>query len=259
MIDLHCHVLPGVDDGPEYINESIEMCRIAALDGIKTIVATPHFNPGLYEPDYENVSEILHTLRKEIISAGLSLEILIGADVSLFPELPDYLKARKHLTINENGRYVLVEFPHLSAVPNYKKPLSSIMAQGIAPIITHPERNPFFMNHPERIYEIVSMGGIIQITAMSITGGFGIEVQEFSIFLLRHNMAHIIATDAHSSKFRQPLLSKAADMACEIVGEKEAWEMVTGRPAAVIEGKTLSLPEPVPLTGKKRWLQKISG
>ncbi len=257
MIDLHCHILPGIDDGPGRLDESIEMCRIAASDGIRTIVATPHFNPGVYEADEANVSVGLSALREKVREQGLPIEILKAADNALTPELLGHLDTRKHLTINQNGRYVLIEFPHLAVIHNYERVLLSIMEKGIIPIITHPERNPYFRKHPSDLYSIVSTGAIIQITAMSITGGFGPDVQEFSLFLLRKNIAHIIATDAHSREFRPPLLSAAVDIAGEVVGKDRAREMVSSRPSAIIEGKSLLLPKPLPLNEEKRWQQRL--
>jgi protein-tyrosine phosphatase len=257
MIDLHCHILPGIDDGPGHLDESVEMCRIAASDGIRTVVATPHFNPGVYESDEANVSERLSALREKVREEGLPIEILRAADNALTPELLGHLGTRKHLTINQNGRYVLIEFPHLAVVHNYERVFLTMMERGIIPIITHPERNPYFRKNPSELYSIVSMGAVIQITAMSITGGFGSEVQEFSLFLLRKNIAHIIATDAHSRDFRPPLLSVAVDRAGEVVGKERAKEMVGLRPSAIIEGKTLLLPKPLPLNEGKRCQQRL--
>lgn len=252
MIDIHCHILPGIDDGPATIDESLEMCRMAASDGIKTIVATPHFNPHVYETSSAKVFELIDALSVKVKEKGIDVTILPGADVAVTPELQAYLKKEEYLTINRTGRYMLVEFSHISIPPNWEKFLLNLLNSGVAPIITHPERNGWFLNHRDALRSVVKKGVMAQITAMSITGGFGEDIQEFSLYLLKHNLAHIIATDAHSATYRPPLLSDAVRIASDVIGEVKAMGMVTSTPASVIEGKPVSLPVPVEHPGKEK-------
>lgn len=257
MIDIHCHVLPGIDDGPETMDEALDMCRMAASDGIKTIVATPHFNPGVYEPVSAKVFGLIAELETRAKEKGIDIRILPGADIAVTPELPGHFKKEEYLTINKNGRYFLAEFPPASVPPKWDAFLLSLLSSGMVPVITHPERNSWFMEHPDALYSIVSKGVMVQITAMSITGGFGEQVQEYSISLLQNNLVHVIATDAHSAAWRPPLLSEAVKMASDMIGEDKAKALVTTIPASIIEGKAVSLPEPVqPCRKKKGWLQK---
>lgn len=258
MIDIHCHILPGIDDGPLTLNESIEMCRMASTDGIKTIVATPHFNPGAYENSSDKIFRLIEDLETELKNNKIGIKILPGADIAVTPELTDYFKKEEYLTINKNNKYFLAEFPPASVPPMWDKFLLALMDSGMVPIITHPERNMWFMEHPDALYSVVSKGVLVQITAMSITGSFGEDIQRYSIFLLQNNLAHVIATDAHSAVYRPPLLADAVKMASDVIGKEKAESLVTTIPSAIIEGRPIFLPEPVqPRKYPKGWLQKI--
>lgn len=251
MIDIHCHILPGIDDGPSDMDESIEMCRMAASDGITVIVATPHFTPGQYMADSVRVFEEASKLSAALKRLDIPVKLITGADVAISPELPAQLKSVEHLTINRGGRYFLAEFPHSHVPSGWERFLYSIMASGVTPVITHPERNIWFMQHPGALYPAVAKGVMVQITAMSLTGGFGEEAQEVSLYLLRHNLAHVIATDAHSATYRPPILSEAADMVAELFGKEKADCLVETTPAAIIEGRPVKLEEPVMPKGHK--------
>src|SRR5512138_3499510 len=158
MIDLHCHILPGVDDGPATLEEAVEMCRIAEADGIRTIVATPHFRPGTYE--FDDREQALGSLRSEVLRRGIGVTVLAGADVTVTPELPLYLAQQPHLTINGTGRYVLAELPHDAVPARWDDFLLSLRSRGITPILTHPERNHWFLGRPDALYSYVLAGGL---------------------------------------------------------------------------------------------------
>jgi len=254
MIDIHCHILPGIDDGPADIDESVEMCRMAASDGVTVIVATPHFTPGQYMADSARVYEQASKLSAALRRLDIPIKIFAGADVAISPEVPAQLRSVGHLTINGAGRYFLAEFPHSHVTPNWEGFLLSIAASGITPVITHPERNLWLMNHPEALYPVVAKGVMVQITAMSLTGEFGEQAQEVSLYLLQHNLAHVIATDAHSATYRPPILSEAADMVAELFGREKADRLVKTTPAAIVEGRPVSLEEPIAPSGRKAGL-----
>lgn len=257
MIDIHCHILPGMDDGPATIDESIEMCRMAASDGIHTIVATPHFSHGAHEWTAESIFGQIGRLEQALLREKIGVRILPGADVSLFPELVHYLGKEIPLTINNKRRHILAEFPCAVVPPHWDLFLRSVLDAGIVPIVTHPERNDWFVRHPEAMYTMVEIGAMVQITAMSITGGFGEEARKFSSFLLTHDLAHVIATDAHSIGARPPVLSEAVKAAANLVGEERARDLVTSIPSAIIEGRPVQLPEPRERNANKgAWLRK---
>ncbi len=237
MIDLHCHILPGIDDGPSEISDSLEMCRMAADDGIGILAATPHFNPGLYEPSSETVLSLINELNTLVNDEGIDIKIIPGADVSVTPELETHLKTIEHLSINRGKKYFLAELPHSSAPDGWDKYLNSFINKGFTPILTHPERNTWLNRHPKSLYAYTKGGGLIQITAMSITGEFGEDAQKLSFKLLEDDMVHVIASDGHSPKRRPPLISKSVKWASNIVGSEKAIELVTTIPSAIVEGR----------------------
>jgi len=244
MIDIHCHILHGIDDGPETLEESLALCRVAAADGVRTIVATPHYKPGTYEWSGPKVLDAVSLLGAAARAEGLDLRILSGAEVSVFPELPSVLEAGGQLMLNQ-GIYFLVEFrPH--AIPaNSEAFLADFLKSGLVPVIAHPERNAWFVNHPEVLFPLVKRGVLLQITAASLTGGLGPQARDFSVYLLRHNLAHVIASDAHNLDDRPATLSEAVSLAADLVGEERALTMVTTVPEAIIAGRRRMIVEPL--------------
>jgi protein-tyrosine phosphatase len=256
MIDLHCHILPGVDDGPESLEESLEMCRIAAADGIRTVVATPHFRPGTY--DCGNAKGHVDRLQRELAARGIDLRLVPGADVSVTPELVYHVEEDKGLTINGKGSHVLVELPHEAVPLGWDRFLLSLREKNITPILTHPERNRWFVDRPDALYAFVMGGGLVQVTAMSVTGENGAEIRRYSRSLLQRNLVHIIASDAHSSTLRMPVLSNAVAAATDVIGREAALKLVREHPMTIIEGKSLDLTERVVMLPRKRaWFRKV--
>lgn len=262
MIDIHCHILPGMDDGPGSLEEALGMCRDAAADGIRTIVATPHFRSGIYNFTHQKILDSVAILQKALAREGIDLRIIPGAELAFSPELSDDLDKKQWLTINNNGRYFLVEFSPQSVPANWDGFLLSLLDSGKVPIIAHPERNAWFMGHPDALSAAVARGVMVQITAMSIVGWSGQEVMDFSLFLLENNLVHAIASDGHSRDHRPPLLSGAFRNAAELVGRAKAKELVSTIPRIIIEGgKCPALAHPAISTPKKeqkgRWFKRL--
>jgi protein-tyrosine phosphatase len=251
MIDLHCHILPGIDDGPATLEESLAMCRIASADGIETIVATPHFRPGRFNASSHLIRESLSGLDAAVQQEGMRLRILPGAEVAISPELPHYLETAQHLAIN-NGRYFLAELPPDGVLPRWDSFLLSLTKSGKTPILAHPERNPWFWSRPEALYSFVGQGGVVQITAQSLTGFWGEEARDFSRLLLEHNLVHVLGTDAHDARYRAPVLSFAAKQAEQVIGRERALAIVSSIPRAIINGTDVLLPEPIPVVYIKK-------
>ncbi len=251
MIDIHCHILPGIDDGPDTMDESVAMCRMAEQDGIHTIVATPHFSPEMQHRTADDLFDRIGKLESALEREQIRVRILPGADVAIFPELPDRAARERHLTIGGTGKYLLAEFPFGSVPRNWKDFLRALLDSGAVPVVTHPERHGWFLRHPEALYAIVEMGGMVQITAMSVTGGFGEDARRFCNFLLKHGLVHVIATDAHSIDSRPPLLSEAVNAASFQIPRERVMPLVTSIPAAIVEGRPVQLPPPVGEPDKK--------
>jgi protein-tyrosine phosphatase len=236
------------------------MCRIASEDGITTVVATPHFKPGAYSATPLEVFEKTAQLQTAADHEGISIRILPGADVAVTPELPGHLRSIGHLTINRAMRYFLAEFPHDSVPPRWDDFLLSIRRSGIVPILTHPERNRWFLTHRNALYHYVRSGGVVQLTAMSLMEGSPDDVKAYCLFLLKNNLAHVIASDGHSPVERRPVLSSARAVAEEALGKEHARRLVVDNPQAIIEGRPVHLPEAlVEIPGKRTWLQRLAG
>ena len=261
MIDIHCHILPGLDDGPESLDESLDLCRTAAADGVSCIVATPHYKPGTYVFTGPRIIESVNVLQAAVHSIGLDIRLLPGAEVTVSPEMSADLKRGGHLTLNQ-GRYFLAEFSPLSVPAGWDTFLLSFQKEGLTPIIAHPERNAWFVHHPEALAAAVQGGVKLQLTAMSLTGEFGCVSRDFAIDLLQQNLVHVIASDGHSINSRPPRLSEAVRLAADLVGRQRAEALVTTNPRAIIEGRPIPAMEPAqdlpPIKTKKRtWFQRL--
>lgn len=253
MIDLHAHILPGLDDGARTLEESVEMCRISYDDGVRTVVATPHILPGVYENDRSTILAGVQKLNEAIRKFGVGsspasgLKILPGADVHFFPNLFELCNNGGIMTVSDGGRYLMVEFDSMTLPYQGEEALFKLIARGIIPVITHPERNFEIARAPKRYYRMIKMGCLGQVTAMSLTGGFGPEVKRVAERLLSHRLIHFIASDTHSVRQRPPLLSPAVREAEKTVGRDEARRMVTEYPRALLEGQKPDVPEPIPI------------
>jgi protein-tyrosine phosphatase len=242
MIDLHNHILWGADDGAPTLGDSLEMCRIAHTDGIRTIVATPHTLNSLYQNDRPSILAKVRELNAALLHSEIqnpksNLIILPGADVHLCEETLRQLDGGKVTTIGDGGKYLLIEFP-FNAIPyGAEEMLFQLMTRGITPIISHPERNLEVKQNPQRYCKMIQTGCLGQVTAMSLTGGFGPDSKRLAEQLLSKGLVHIIASDAHSTDGRPPVLSPGVSAAAKILGEEEALRMVTEYPQAVLQGR----------------------
>jgi protein-tyrosine phosphatase len=235
MVDIHCHILPDVDDGPDCWEVTAEMCRIAAEDGITHIVATPHCNDEfLYDRD--RYAEMLGELYD---TADGKLGFSLGCDFHFSPDnVRDGLAHPGRYTIGES-QYLLVEFDDYSIPPSVKGDLFSLSSNGIVPIITHPERNPVLLRKPEMVLEMVEQGSLVQVTANAITGFWGKPSQKMAEWLLKREAVHVVASDAHDPEHRRPVLSEAQKVIANLAGSEIADALVTHNPAAIVNGKSL--------------------
>ena len=253
VIDLHCHILPGLDDGPSDMEESLAMAEMAVADGIETIVATPHTLNKTYTNSFDQVVDGVDRMREALSREHIALSLLPGSDAHLCPKMADRIEAGDAGTLNGNGRYLLVEFPPQTIPPGANDVLFQLRIKGITPIITHPERNLAIQDRLEMLSDLVATGCLTQVTAMSITGEFGEEAMVCAHRMLEMRLAHIIASDAHSPDSRPPILSHAVGAAADIMGSRsEAEDMVRDRPAAILAGEDVVVPEPG-RPKKKRW------
>jgi protein-tyrosine phosphatase len=253
MIDLHNHLLPGLDDGASDWEQSLAMARTAVQDGIKGIVCTPHWILGQYENTRQPILSTLEELRVKLAEHHIQLDVYPGAELRLDVRLAKGIQSGELLTINDTGRFTFVELPWEILPPNLEDFLWDLQVQKITPIISHPERNQVLLQDPVRLYNWVQMGVLTQLTAASLLGYFGRQTHEFSIFLLEHHLAHVLATDAHGLCVRAPKLSQACEVAQEIVGAEMARQMVSETPRQIIAGVRFHPPDPIAIsTGSRR-------
>ena len=208
MIDIHCHILPGVDDGPISIEESIEMAKEAVDEGIQTIIATPHHKNGKYDNGKKHIIDNVKSLNTTLELEKIPLKILPGQEVRIYGELVEDYKQGEILTLADTI-YLFIEFPS-SSVPRYaEKLLYDIQNIGLIPIIVHPERNKELLEYPEILYKLIRNGALSQVTAGSVAGYFGKSIKKFSHQLIEHNLTHFIASDAHNTHGRSFKLKEA--------------------------------------------------
>ena len=238
MIDIHSHIIPGVDDGAKTLAESFEMLRIAAQHGTTDIVATPHASIE-FRFDEVAVQARLADLRE---GAGDVIRIHHGCDFHLtYDNIHDAMLHPAKYTVN-GKRYLLVEFSDLVIFRTTDQVFDEFLAQGIVPIVTHPERNPLLRQRLEQLRGWASRGVLMQVTAQSLTGFWGGQAQSFTNTLLEEGMAHVFASDAHDPERRPPILRDAYLEIEDRYGHETAEQLFVETPRAVIEGVPVMLP-----------------
>ena len=250
MIDIHSHILPRFDDGAVNEEESIAMAREAVRQGITTIVASPHHRNGKYNNNRTEVLNHTEIMNQLFVQEGIPLKVLPAQEVRIFGELLEEYEAGDVLSINDDGKYMLIEFPSAS-VPRYaEKLLTDLQFERITPIIVHPERNQELMENPSLLYNLVKKGCITQVTAASVAGMFGKKVQKFTFSLIEANLTHLIASDAHNLSSR----SFYMDVAFNTIEKKYGYDTVDlflSNAEAVVNGKGITKDMPERIKTKK--------
>ncbi|MBI4465522.1 MAG: exopolysaccharide biosynthesis protein [Acidobacteria bacterium] len=235
MVDIHCHILPDLDDGAGEEAVAVEMARMAAADGITHVVATPHSNYR-YQFDPE-VNRQKRDALQEVI--GNMPVLLLGCDFHLsYENLEDVRVRPSRYTVN-GKQYLLVEFADISIPPNMDQIFFDLLAHQLVPIITHPERNPLLSQNSEIVRQWIETGCFVQVTAGSFLGRFGKRARETAWALLRHGMVHFIASDAHNTSSRPLRLSEAREAIRADQGDEVAEAISEANPRAAIEGRPL--------------------
>jgi len=235
VFDIHSHILPEVDDGPKSWEAAEAMCRMAAADGIEHMVATPHSNDR-YFYDREYLSNLLQELQRRI---GDRPKLSLGCDFHLsFENMQSALQDPARYRIG-NGRYLLVEFSNFSIPAQVDEWFTNMCQAGTTPIITHPERNPILQESPQRVLQWIELGCTVQVTGSIFTGSWGARARQVAEWLLQRKGVHFVATDAHDTERRPPVLSAARRALAKQFGEPIAHALVEANPQAVIKDTPL--------------------
>jgi protein-tyrosine phosphatase len=252
MIDIHSHILAGLDDGAQTLSDSIAMAEMAEKDGVKRIVATPHNVYWEASLNRERVVSLVADLQSELSSRRIEVEIVPGVEAYISPDLVEHLRTGRAFTLG-GTRYLLIEFP-LSGYPIYtEKVIFELQVKGITPIIAHPERNAVLMRDPNLLQALVERGCLAQVTAASLVGVFGQLVREIALAFLENNLAHIIASDAHTLSHRSPILSKGVEEAARVIGSERAIAMVEEIPAAILRDEKIEFEPPTRYKPRRKW------
>jgi protein-tyrosine phosphatase len=241
MIDLHAHLLPGVDDGPETLEEAVEACRAGAEDGIVAIIVTPHQRHGFWpNTDRKALEALFEELRE---ASGGKPALVLGAEIRVDSELlhdVDLLPGGELLPL-AGSNYLLLEFASVPMGQDPRHMVHELTVAGWHPVLAHPERIPWLVDEPALMSELVERGALLQLTAGSVIGEFGRGPQECSFRLLDEGLVHFVASDAHDAHMRPPRLSGAFRAITERWGEARARQLMEENPRAVLENRAFSM------------------
>jgi protein-tyrosine phosphatase len=233
MIDIHCHMLPGVDDGPKSMKEALEMARLAVRNGISHTVITPHITPGRYDNTLASLSAVYKDLLRALRENHIRLRTALAAEVRLDPVIMDMVETRTMPFLgNEMGhRLLLLEFPYTGLPPGALELVQWLVKRKIIPLLAHPERHRSIINNVKLLEPYLKAGCLVQVTAGSLSGIFGDAPKKTAIKLLKRGWVTVLASDAHNSHLRPPDIEPGRAVAEKIVGKRESWELVRERPA----------------------------
>jgi protein-tyrosine phosphatase len=236
MVDLHTHILPGVDDGAKSLEMAIAMCTMATADGVTHIVATPHSN-DVYRYDRKAHENALETLRKELNG---TVQLSLGCDFHMSYDNIVALRKNPAEFCIGGSNYLLVEFSDFGISRQILTTLEEFLDFGVVPIITHPERNRVLQSEPELVVDMAAIGCVVQVTASSFTGFWGSGSKKISEWLLKKGAVHVLASDGHDPERRKPILSEGRDAVAAIAGEAVANLLVSENPQAIVDGRNLT-------------------
>jgi len=239
MIDLHCHILPFVDDGAQDIAESLALATAAVADGITHAVLTPHLHPGRWENGLASLLPRFNAFRAMLASSALPLTLSLGAEVRLLPESLTMLAQDDVPMLGawEGERVMLLEFPHEQVPVGALNAIKWLRARGVRPLLAHPERNRDLMREPGRIDAFVEAGCLLQVTAGSVVGAFGAPAQALAKLLLDAGRVTVVASDAHNIAHRPPLMAQARAALAAGWGDELALRLTRDNPQTIVGGR----------------------
>ena len=238
MIDLHCHLLPGIDDGPATLPEALAMARLAVAHGIREARVTPHLHVGHWDNDHARISAAVSSYRDALETHQISLKVSFAAEVRACYDIVPLIEEERvpFLGQLDGSRVLLLEMPHSHVPVGADKLVEWLLARGIRPMIAHPERNKDILRDPDKILPFIRLGCLLQLTADAVAGGFGEECATRAAQFLEQGWVTVLASDAHDTVARPPRISPGRRAAARIVGEAEAARLVAENPARILAG-----------------------
>lgn len=237
MIDIHSHILPGVDDGARTLDEALDMLRMALDSGVTIQVLTPHIHFGRFENQKADLQQRFAIFQEQVDEANIKISLQLGSEVRISSEIMQLVAqdAIPTLGVYNGKKTFLLEFPRVEVPVGYENLVKWVLAKNYLPIIVHPERNQTFVRRPQKLQDLTDMGCPLQITASSLTGQFGDEAQQNAEHLLQQGAVSAIASDCHNLKGRKPNLSEGLASATELIGQELAWRLVNDIPSQLLQ------------------------
>jgi protein-tyrosine phosphatase len=235
MYDLHCHFIPGIDDGAQTAAEAVELLRLAQHNGISHIVMTPHIHPGHFDNTQALIYQGLRDLKQLAKTHQLTIQLAAGSEVRLCAELPAWIEAKALPYIGEYQGYqvLLLEFPHSHIPTGADRLVKWLLGKNVLPMLAHPERNREIQTDLNKLQPFVRLGCLLQLTASSLLGDMGQQSQHAALQLLQQKAFHIVATDSHSIQRRPPKLAEARAAIAAFCGTEYAEQLVVHNPARI--------------------------
>lgn len=259
MYDVHCHILPGVDDGAISLEESVDMAIMAKDNGIQAIFATPHYIEGAGYKDAKHNKEVLDTLTSELNNRNIDIKVYLGCEVYSTLDVLKLLDKNEITTLNYSD-YMLIELP-MHDVPIYTESMIyNLKLKGITPIIAHPERNTRIIEEPNILHNLITKGALAQLNLPSLLGTYGQSVRETAEILLKHDMIHFVGTDAHRPSKRYYKIRETENILNMLIGKEKTLRIMKYNPEKIINGGYIEVDEPKlykPEKGIKKFLKRF--
>lgn len=256
MIDIHCHIVPSIDDGAKDLEDALEMARIAYSEGVRKIVNTSHYHPSFEYKKGEKLLESVNAFNTVLKLNNIDIEVFIGNEIYYSEDIIEIIEQKEFYTLN-NSKYLLIEFPPIRFPKNLVDIIYEIKIRGYVPILAHVERYKEIQENINIIYECINEGALIQVNSSSIIGKNGKEAKKVSETLLDNNMVHFIATDAHSSQKRRPIIKQTYDYVFDKYGENKAKTLFVENPNKVIKDEEIDIEPPIRYKKSKNIFKKI--
>jgi protein-tyrosine phosphatase len=240
MIDTHLHILPGIDDGPETLQEAMQLARALSKEGIQSAIATPHYNDEFPRYSAAEIRSRVYDLQQVLDQANIPLKLFAGHEVLIKPGMVEDIQAGRIATLN-GSRYLLLELWNDIWMPHTEQAIFELRICGFIPIIAHPERNRMIRQDLTHLATLIRNGALAQLTANSLIGAFGKSIRRTATILLKKGVIHCIATDAHNLSGRAPSLTQGLQLAKELVGPVRVYQMIETTPAMIVNNEAPNL------------------